>query len=124
MNDKPISRRTLLAGAAAAAGGAVLTNLPLGAQQKAGAVPAPVSPVAPVPVASGARTLGAPTTAVGTRSPFVHIERTPTGEVTGWSNTPLQDLVGTITPSDLHFTRVHAGVPTIDPDKHTLLMHG
>ncbi len=123
MNEKPISRRTLLAGAAAAAGGAVLTNLPLGAQQKAGAVAAAASPAAPTPVA-GARTLGAPTTAVGTRSPFVHIERTPTGEVTGWSYTPLQDLTGTLTPSDLHFTRVHAGVPAIDPDKHTLLLHG
>jgi sulfane dehydrogenase subunit SoxC len=124
MSEKPISRRTLLAGAAAAAGGAVLTNLPLGAQQKmAGAAPAAAA-AAPIPAASAARALGAPTTAVGTRSPFVHIERTPTGEVTGWSYTPLEKLTGTITPSDLHFTRVHAGVPTIDPDKHTLLIHG
>jgi sulfane dehydrogenase subunit SoxC len=38
--------------------------------------------------------------------------------------TPLQDLTGTITPADLHFTRIHAGVPTIDPAKHTLLIHG
>jgi len=44
--------------------------------------------------------------------------------VTGSSLTPLQDLAGTITPSDLHFERHHAGVPLIDPAKHTLLVHG
>jgi sulfane dehydrogenase subunit SoxC len=37
---------------------------------------------------------------------------------------PLQDLSGTITPSDLHFERHHAGVPLIDPAKHTLVIHG
>ena len=42
----------------------------------------------------------------------------------GTSLTPLQDLAGTITPADLHFTRIHAGIPTIDPAKHTLLIHG
>ena len=65
-----------------------------------------------------------PTTAVGTRSPFVTPTRTPFGEITGTSLPPLQALSGTITPSDLHFTRIHAGVPTIDPAKHTLLIHG
>jgi sulfane dehydrogenase subunit SoxC len=38
--------------------------------------------------------------------------------------TPLQDLVGIITPNGLHHARCHAGVPAIDPDKHTLLVHG
>jgi sulfane dehydrogenase subunit SoxC len=38
--------------------------------------------------------------------------------------TPLQDLTGTITPNGLHHARCHAGVPAIDPDKHTLLVHG
>ncbi|HEY4215518.1 MAG TPA: sulfite dehydrogenase [Gemmatimonadaceae bacterium] len=125
MNEKPISRRTLIAGAAAAAGGAMLTKLP--AQKPAVAPATPTAPPAAIAAADtipAARSLGAPTTAVGTRSPFVHIERTPTGEVTGWSYTPLQDLTGTITPSDLHFARLHAGTPTIDPDKHTLLIHG
>ena len=70
------------------------------------------------------RLVGAPTSAVGARSEFVHAERTPTGSVTGSSLTPLQDLAGTITPSDLHFERHHAGVPLIDPAKHTLLVHG
>jgi sulfane dehydrogenase subunit SoxC len=125
MDEKPISRRTLIVGAAAAAGGALLTNLPLGAQQKAStAVPQVSPPLAPIVPADPTKVLGAPTSAVGSRSPFVHLERTPTGEITGWSYTPLQGLTGTITPSDLHFTRVHAGVPTIDPDTHTLLIHG
>jgi sulfane dehydrogenase subunit SoxC len=126
MSDKPISRRTLLSGAAAAAGGAILTNLPLSAQQKPAVTASP--PVPPVGVSDSApsapRTLGAPTTAVGTRSPFVDLERAPAGVVTGSSHTPLQGLMGTITPSDVHFIRVHAGVPTIDPDKHVLLIHG
>ena len=40
------------------------------------------------------------------------------------SHTPLQDLEGIITPSDLHFERHHAGVPEIDPRAVPLLIHG
>lgn len=40
------------------------------------------------------------------------------------SRTPLQDLHGTITPSDLHFERHHAGVPEIAAGNHELLVHG
>jgi sulfane dehydrogenase subunit SoxC len=43
---------------------------------------------------------------------------------TGSSLTPLQDLTGTITPSDLHFERHHSGVPALDPATHSLLIHG
>ena len=68
--------------------------------------------------------LGVPTTAVGTRAPTVQPSRAPTGAIAGSAFTPLQDLAGTITPSDLHFEVNHAGVPTIDPAKHTLLVHG
>src|SRR5690242_8715908 len=104
MNDSRISRRTLIAGAAAAASGALLGDLAdAGAQQKAAAAaqtpPAPVAPPDPTKVP------GAPTTPVGTRSPFVNPQRTPTGEITGTAFTPLQDLAGTLTPADLHFTR-------------------
>lgn len=70
------------------------------------------------------RLLGAPTSAVGARAPTVHPERWPVGAVTGGSLTPLQDLIGTITPADLHFERHHAGVPSIDPARHTLTIHG
>jgi sulfane dehydrogenase subunit SoxC len=125
MTEKPITRRTLITGAAVAAGGALLTNLPVGAQQGAAQAPAAAPPAAPpMPPADPTKAPGAPTTPVGTRSPFVTPTRAPVGEITGTSHTPLQALSGTITPADLHFTRIHAGIPTIDPAKHTLLIHG
>jgi sulfane dehydrogenase subunit SoxC len=122
MPDSPITRRTLIAGAAAAAGGVLLANLPADAQQKAAAAPA--APPTPVVPADPTKVPGGPTTAVGSRSPFFSPQRSPVGEITGTALTPIQDLTGTITPSDLHFTRIHAGIPTIDPAKHTLLVHG
>ncbi len=125
----PVTRRELLAGAAGALGGAVLAGLPAsevaaqGAVARGNTVPA-VPPPASAPV-DPATVPGAPTSAVGTRSPFAQPGgRTPTGDIVGSSLTPLQDLSGTITPSDLHFERHHAGVPRIDPASHQLLIHG
>ena len=43
---------------------------------------------------------------------------------TGVTQTPLQLLEGTITPSGLHFERHHNGVPDIDPAQHQLVIHG
>ena len=40
------------------------------------------------------------------------------------SKTPLDKLVGSITPSDLHYERSHSGVPDLDPRTHRLLIHG
>ena len=40
------------------------------------------------------------------------------------SKTPLQDLDGIITPSDLHYERHHTGIPIIDPDQYTLRIEG
>lgn len=40
------------------------------------------------------------------------------------SRSPLQDFYGVITPSDLHFERHHAGIPTIDPSQYKLIIHG
>jgi sulfane dehydrogenase subunit SoxC len=124
MDGKKLSRRSLIAGAAVAGAGVLLDNLPVDAQQKAAAPQTSTPPVAPVVPADPSKAPGAPTTAVGDRSPFVAPKRAPVGDITGTSLTPLQDLTGTITPSDLHFTRIHAGVPTIDPQKHTVLIHG
>lgn len=42
----------------------------------------------------------------------------------GISWTPLHKLDGIITPNGLHFERHHNGVPQIEPDRHTLLIHG
>ncbi|HEY7820940.1 MAG TPA: sulfite dehydrogenase [Vicinamibacteria bacterium] len=68
---------------------------------------------------------GPPPTEVGERSPFETPRRTVMkNEPASSSRTPLQDLTGIITPSDLHFERHHAGVPRIDPERYTLLIHG
>ena len=40
------------------------------------------------------------------------------------SLTPWQDLAGSVTPNGLHYERHHAGVPTIDPATHRLMIHG
>jgi sulfane dehydrogenase subunit SoxC len=72
----------------------------------------------------------------GARSPFEKQTRlggAGPGAPHGWganapnnfnSLTPLQDLHGIITPSALHFERHHNGVPSIDPARHSLLIHG
>ena len=124
--DGTLSRRDLLTGAAGALGVAVAAGLPImaGGQGAKAAAPAPAVPAAPVVPDDPTKLPGAPTTAVGARSPFYKPSRTPTGETTGNSLSPLQDLTGTITPADLHFERHHAGVPSIDPSRHTLLIHG
>jgi sulfane dehydrogenase subunit SoxC len=67
---------------------------------------------------------GPPGRAVGARSPFEKPERTAFSPRRTATFTPLQDLDGIITPSDLHFERHHAGVPAIDPARYSLLVHG
>jgi len=37
---------------------------------------------------------------------------------------PIHELDGIITPNGLFFSRCHGGIPTIDPNKHRLLIHG
>ena len=59
--------------------------------------------------------------ALGGRSPAEQPKRTPSPTS---SRTPLQDLHGTITPSDLHYERHHAGVPVVDPRGYRLVVHG
>jgi sulfane dehydrogenase subunit SoxC len=125
--DAGVSRRAMLAAAAGLVGGAVLASTG-GAQKPVAAPPsrpAPVAPPASAPAPGGpARLIGTPTTPVGGRSPFITAGRAPTGETNGASFTPLQELTGTITPADLHFERHHAGVPSIDPARHELMVHG
>lgn len=117
-----VTRRELLAGAVGAVGGAMLAGLPrvASAQQPA----APALPPLLKPPDDPTKVIGAPTSTVGARSQFVQPTRRPPGAITGSSLTPLQDLSGTITPADLHFERHHAGVPLIDPSRHSLLVHG
>jgi sulfane dehydrogenase subunit SoxC len=71
--------------------------------------------------------LGTPLGPYGERSPFekaVRWRRDSKTPETGSSFTPLQDSVGTLTPSSLHYERHHAGIPDIDPARHRLVIHG
>lgn len=76
-----------------------------------------------------ARVLGAPISPYGERSKFVTSKRLVRTDTrvpleTASSQTPLHDTYGIITPSSLHFERIHSGVPEIDPATHTLTVHG
>lgn len=108
-----IKRRTLLGGAATAAVALVQTAFGKVAQKA-------ISENEIEAFAHG-RKLGPPPSAVGTRSDFEKLTL-KTSDTS--SRTPLQNLYGIITPSDLHFQRHHAGVPAIDPEKYTLTIHG
>jgi sulfane dehydrogenase subunit SoxC len=114
-----LSRRSLLAGTIGAISATLLDN--------ASALPAQTKDPVPSPPAldDPGNAQGHIPTELGERSPFEHPRRrvnrpAPSGE----SETPLQDLYGTITPADLHFERHHGGVPVIDPARYTLLIHG
>ena len=127
--DARVTRRGLIAAAAASAGGAILARLPAEAQAPS-TTQAPSAPpatggfdLASVP-ADPTRTPGPPTSALGARSPFETPARAPVGVLSGSSYTPLHELSGTVTPSDLVFERHHAGVALIDPGKYELLLHG
>ena len=62
---------------------------------------------------------------VGRRAPGEQPRRLLRAEaLSSSSRTPLQDLHGIITPSDLHFERHHGGIPDIVAEEHELLIHG
>ena len=63
----------------------------------------------------------------GSRSQFENEVRWryPTDSLdSSWSMTPLASGQGIITPSGLHFERHHGGIPNIDPERHSLIVHG
>jgi sulfane dehydrogenase subunit SoxC len=106
-----ISRRKLLSGAFAAA--IVPVTAPFAKYVQTGVeAPPPTDPT---------KMQGIPPGTVGKRSPFENPIRKPS-DIS--SRAPLQDFFSTITPSDLHFERHHAGIPNIDPQKYELLIHG
>jgi sulfane dehydrogenase subunit SoxC len=63
----------------------------------------------------------------GSRSEFETEVRwrypTPT-TISSWTMTPLDKSEGIVTASGLHFERHHGGIPTIDPTRHWLMLHG
>ncbi len=113
MDDKKISRRTLLGGVIAAAvvpmkatfAKEIQKGLPLDEEIRE----------------DPTKVIGLGPSAVGKRATF----EAPIRKFSETSSrTPLQDFYGTITPSDLHYERHHAGVPNIDPNQYELLIHG
>ena len=116
-------RRRVLGGLA---GGALLAP----ALKPAIAAAADASPTVLTP-APWTLTPGGPLVAspYGQPSPAEHdvirrLSRKPAMPGSGSSLTPLQDLVGSITPNGLVYERHHAGVPQIDADQHRLAVHG
>jgi sulfane dehydrogenase subunit SoxC len=112
-----ISRRQMLAAVTTGAVGAIVTK------------PASAATLADVPP----RRVGAPLGGHSDRSEHVALSRTPAAgpgvrHVAPFdainSKAPLDKLVGTITPADLHYERSHSGVPDLDPVTHRLLIHG
>lgn len=89
-----MNRRTLLAGLA-------------------GAIAAPAA----------GRSPGDPARPQSVRSRFADLQRS-VDAIGQDAATPLEDLVGIITPADLHFSRHHAGAPDVDPGAYRLLVHG
>jgi len=74
------------------------------------------------PSSDPTRVRGRAARAVGERAAAAKLQRVARGATA--SGTPHQDLMGIITPSDLHFERHHGGVPEIDPAQYELLIHG
>lgn len=109
--DNRISRRDLLA----AAGGVAIVKNASGENVQVAVTTADV-PADPTKIP------GAPASPLGARSAFEQPTRRAFGGAVSF--TPLQDLHGTITPAALHFERHHAGIPTIDPERYELLIHG
>ena len=111
MSSTRVSRRKALLAGSAGIVGAALT----GQAQQGGAPQVPPDPT---------KVQGPPASDVGQRSPFEKPARSSFGGRRTSTQSPLQDLDGIITPSDLHFERHHAGVPAIDPQRYSLLIHG
>jgi sulfane dehydrogenase subunit SoxC len=73
------------------------------------------------------KVLGGPSRPYGARSGFETSARRGFRGKTdehGGMMTPLGDLYGIITPSELHFTVFRGGMPDIDPATHRLMIHG
>lgn len=115
------SRRQLFGGAGLVAAVGMTAMLPRTGEAKApaGAVEYPVPAD---PTKEPGRVMGSDG-GYGSRSQFETAAR--------WANpsrtaafTPMQAGYGVITPSGLHYERHHAGIPTIDPARHRLVIHG
>jgi len=116
-STKKISRRAAITGIVGAAGVALV-------QTAAGQVVQKAAPKRPEVPDDPTKFLGAGASRLGLRSPFEQLFRRTGGGISSSAGTPQQALYGLLTPADLHFERIHAGVPAIDPERHELLIHG
>ena len=95
--------------------------------EEAGAPPGSVHYDVPAdPTKEQGRPIGA-NGGYGTRSQFesaVRLAVTLPNRYAPLSLSPLASQLGNLTPSALHYERHHAGIPTIDPQRHTLSVHG
>lgn len=117
-----LSRRGMLFGGAAL-GTALLSNRPAAANAPPGAIEYWVQPD---PTKEQGRLI-LDDGGYGSRSQFENELRWryPTASLdSSWSMTPLAAGLGIITPSGLHFERHHGGIPNIDPETHSLIIHG
>ncbi|MBY0610964.1 MAG: sulfite dehydrogenase [Beijerinckiaceae bacterium] len=114
---RSLSRRALLSGVAAGVAGSMAAG------------PAAAETLADVPPREPGADLGS----TSPRSKYVSIGRVPEAGPTVRnvdpanainSKTPLDKLVGQITPADLHYERSHSGAPDLNPAEHRLLVHG
>ena len=134
MDSKRSSRRELLKGGALAVGtvaaGASVSKIAFAQTPASDALPTYAENEAPmIPVSDDL-------VAYGVRSHYVTSKRIPatTGYMTSPNEfglsfhvaTPLQDSIGTIQASSLHYCATTKGafVPDIDPDKHTVMLNG
>ncbi len=122
------SRRRFLRNGSALVGGAVIAGTLAGG--KASAAPESAANLPPN-VPEWMKTPGDPmgSQLYGTPSPFEkdvikNIPKDLPQYLSASGRTPLQDLDGIITPNGLFYERHHAGVPTIDPAQHRLMLHG
>lgn len=107
-----VTRRTVLTTVAAGLGAAIAKGSAEAAEQS----------VLPAEISTAERRI---VSEVGQRSPFETPRRLVGNLLPGSvSKTPLQDLNGFITPSDLHYESHNSGIPNIDPDKYTLRIDG
>ena len=115
-------RRRFMVGSVALASGAIVVTGTVHAAAPLGAVERPVPPDA-----SKAPGYPLEDQSYGSRSQFeteVRQRYKTATSLSSWTLTPLQDSIGILTPSGLHFERSHSGTAVIDPATHTLFVHG